>query len=96
VIVNLSLVPSISSTQIIEVCPFLKVVLPPTKSPVRISGPFVSNKIATFVDNSLLISNNGGMECIECGCCSYTCPAKRNMTQAFKKMKYLVSINKRK
>jgi len=58
VIVNLSLVPSISSTQIIEVCPFLKVVLPPTKSPVRISGPFVSNKIATFVDNSLLISNN--------------------------------------
>ena len=56
-IVNLSLVPSISSTQIVEVCPFLKVVFPPTKSPVLISGPFVSNKIATFVDNSLLISN---------------------------------------
>lgn len=52
-------------------------------------------QIATKNDTEAFILN-GGMECIECGCCSYTCPAKRNMTQAFKKMKYLVSVNKRK
>ena len=26
----------------------------------------------------------GGMECIECGCCTYVCPAKRQLTQSFK------------
>ena len=50
--------------------------------------------VVTIINKAFIL--NGGMECIECGCCSYTCPAKRNMTQAFKKMKYLVSINKRK
>ena len=24
------------------------------------------------------------MECIECGCCTYVCPAKRPLTQSFK------------
>ena len=52
-------------------------------------------QIALKNDTEAFIKNQG-MDCIECGCCSYTCPAKRNMTQAFKKMKYLVSINKRK
>lgn len=37
-----------------------------------------------------------GMECIECGSCSYICPAKRNMTQSFKKMKRLVSASRKK
>ena len=36
-----------------------------------------------------------GMECIECGCCSYVCPAKRPLTQAFKQMKRLVNAEKR-
>ena len=26
-------------------------------------------------------------ECIECGCCSYTCPAKRNIVQYVKYLK---------
>ncbi len=26
----------------------------------------------------------GGMECIECGCCAYGCPAKIPLTQMFK------------
>lgn len=26
----------------------------------------------------------GGMECIECGCCSFICPAKIPLTQRFK------------
>lgn len=32
-----------------------------------------------------------GMECCECGSCSYICPAKRNLTQAIKSMKRIVS-----
>ena len=57
--------------------------------------PQILYQIALKNDTEAFIKNQG-MDCIECGCCSYTCPAKRNMTQAFKKMKYLVSINKRK
>ena len=26
----------------------------------------------------------GGMECMECGCCTYGCPAKIPLTQMFK------------
>ena len=26
----------------------------------------------------------GGMECIECGCCTFVCPAKIPLTQMFK------------
>ena len=36
-----------------------------------------------------------GMECIECGCCSYVCPAKRPLTQAFKQMKRRVNAERR-
>jgi electron transport complex protein RnfC len=25
-----------------------------------------------------------GTECYQCGCCTYVCPAKRQLTQAFK------------
>jgi electron transport complex protein RnfC len=37
-----------------------------------------------------------GMECCECGCCSYICPAKRPMTQAFKEMRKTVLANRKK
>ena len=36
-----------------------------------------------------------GMECIECGSCSYVCPAKRPLTQAFKQMKQVVNGKRR-
>ena len=36
-----------------------------------------------------------GMECIECGCCSYVCPAKRPLTQGFKEMKRRVNAERR-
>ncbi len=29
----------------------------------------------------------GGMECCECGCCSFICPAKRPLTQSIKSMR---------
>lgn len=37
-----------------------------------------------------------GLECYECGSCSYICPAKRRMTQSFKRAKQTIIANKRK
>lgn len=37
-----------------------------------------------------------GMECVECGCCAFTCPAKRPLTQAFKEMRKAVAASRRK
>ncbi|SHI34441.1 electron transport complex subunit RsxC [Parasporobacterium paucivorans] len=36
-----------------------------------------------------------GMECCECGCCSFACPAKRNLAQAIKSMRKQI-LNDRK
>ena len=36
-----------------------------------------------------------GMECIECGSCSYICPARRPLTQAFKQMKRRIGEERR-
>lgn len=37
-----------------------------------------------------------GRECMECGCCTYTCPAKRNMTQSFKRIKKAINDERQK
>lgn len=37
-----------------------------------------------------------GMECCECGCCTYACPARRPLTQAFKQMRQAVMAERRK
>lgn len=37
-----------------------------------------------------------GMECMECGCCSYVCPAKRPLTQSIRSMKKLIIADSRK
>jgi len=36
-----------------------------------------------------------GMECVECGCCSYKCPAKRQLKQAISCMKKTVLANRK-
>ena len=36
-----------------------------------------------------------GMECVECGCCSFVCPAKRHLTQSIKSMRKMI-LEKRK
>ena len=36
----------------------------------------------------------GGMECCECGSCSYICPAKRELTQAIRSMKKQIVLEK--
>ena len=38
----------------------------------------------------------GGMECVECGCCSYVSPAKRQVTQSVRSMKKLIIASARK
>jgi len=37
-----------------------------------------------------------GMECCECGCCAYICPARRPLTQAFKEMGKEVAASRKK
>ena len=37
-----------------------------------------------------------GMDCCECGCCSYICPAKRPLTQSIKSMRKMVLASRRK
>ncbi len=37
-----------------------------------------------------------GMECCECGCCSYICPARRQLTQLIKGMRKIQLANKKK
>ena len=36
------------------------------------------------VGDFALFDQLGGCECVECGCCSYICPAKRRLTQSMK------------
>lgn len=38
----------------------------------------------------------GGLECIECGCCSYVCPAKKPLTQSIKSMRKMELAKKKK
>ena len=37
-----------------------------------------------------------GMECVECGSCSFVCPAKRQLKQSIGSMKKIVLANRRK
>jgi len=46
-------------------------------------------------DNESFIGLNG-MECCECGCCSYVCPAKLNLTQSFKQMRKSILDSRKK
>ena len=36
-----------------------------------------------------------GMECFECGSCTYVCPAKKRLTQAFKQSRASVAAARR-
>ena len=38
----------------------------------------------------------GGMECCECGCCSFVCPAKRHLTQEIKSMRKMILAERKK
>ena len=56
------------------------------------------SRLAKFADhgNFEMFEKYNGMECCECGCCSYVCPAKRNLTQSIKSMRKMVLANRKK
>lgn len=61
-------------------------------------GRVVPRKLADYAehyDEEAFLKNNG-MECCECGCCSYICPAKRPLTQVIKSMRKMQLAKKKK
>lgn len=61
-------------------------------------GMVMPNKLANMVEHNEMDAfvEAGGMECCECGCCSYVCPAKRHLTQTIAGARKLVLANKKK
>ncbi len=73
--------PCINCGRCVEVCP----------------GRVVPSRLADYAehfDEEAFLANYG-MECCECGCCSYVCPAKRPLTQQIKSMRK-IQLSKRK
>lgn len=73
--------PCINCGRCVEVCP----------------GRVVPSRLADYVehfDEEAFLANYG-MECCECGCCSFVCPAKRPLTQQIKSMRK-IQLSKRK
>ncbi len=61
-------------------------------------GRIVPSKLAEYAEHyeeEAFVKNNG-MECCECGCCSYVCPAKRPLTQVIKSMRKMHLANMKK
>lgn len=57
--------------------------------------PQLMMEAAQKQDTARFVALNG-MECCECGCCTYACPAHRPLTQAFKQMRQAVMAERRK
>ncbi len=53
--------------------------------PSRIVPSMLADYAEHYNEEAFLSHN--GMECCECGCCSFVCPAKRQLTQAIKSMR---------
>ncbi len=73
--------PCINCGRCVEVCP----------------GGVVPSRLADYAehfDEEAFLANYG-MECCECGCCSFVCPAKRPLTQQIKSMRK-IQLSKRK
>lgn len=58
----------------------------------------VPSRLADFANNNNVEAFEAwdGMECVECGCCSFVCPAKRHLTQEIKSMRKLRLAARRK
>ncbi len=73
--------PCINCGKCVEVCP----------------GRVIPSRLADYAehfDEEAFLKNHG-MECCECGCCSFICPAKRPLTQEIKSMRK-IQLAKRK
>ncbi len=74
--------PCINCGRCVEVCP----------------GRVVPSKLADYAqafDEEAFLKCHG-MECCECGCCSFVCPAKRQLTQSIKSMRKIQLAKKKK
>lgn len=61
-------------------------------------GRVVPSRLADYAQNKNkeAFEANNGMECCECGCCSYICPAKRQLTQSIKSMRRMILADRKK
>jgi electron transport complex protein RnfC len=61
-------------------------------------GRVVPSKLADFAQNGNreMFEKYNGMECCECGCCSFICPAKRYLTQSIKSMRRMILADRKK
>ncbi|HJA92918.1 MAG TPA: electron transport complex subunit RsxC [Candidatus Eisenbergiella merdipullorum] len=57
--------------------------------------PTLLAKYAQHYDTEAFLKRDG-MECCECGCCSYVCPAKRQLTQAIRSMRRMILADRKK
>ena len=73
--------PCINCGRCVEVCP----------------GRVIPSRLADYAEHfdEEAFLENYGMECCECGCCSFVCPAKRPLTQQIKSMRK-IQLAKRK
>jgi electron transport complex protein RnfC len=74
--------PCINCGRCLEVCP----------------GRVMPSRLADYAehfDEEAFLADNG-MECCECGCCSFICPAKRPLTQEIKSMRKILLAKKKK
>lgn len=73
--------PCINCGRCVEACP----------------GRVVPSKLADYAErfDEEAFLKADGMECCECGCCSFVCPAKRQLTQSIKSMRK-IQLAKRK
>jgi len=74
--------PCINCGRCVEVCPGRVV-------PSRLADD------AEHFDEEAFLKHDG-MECCECGCCSYICPAKRPLTQEIKSMRRMILAKRKK
>ncbi len=74
--------PCINCGRCVEVCP------------ERILPSRLADQAAHFDEEAFLA--NDGLECCECGCCSFICPAKRPLTQEIKSMRRILLAKQKK
>ena len=74
--------PCIGCSRCVEACPS------------RIVPKMLADDAERFNEEAFLAHN--GMECVECGCCSFICPAKRPLTQMIKSMRKMQLAKKKK
>lgn len=61
-------------------------------------GRIIPSRLADFAarGDKESFEKQNGMECCECGCCSFVCPAKRQLTQQIKSMRKIILADRKK